>query len=1725
MSDRYPLIANSTTSRIEELATGDNLNLENSGIVGATTITSELFVGDLEGTAGYAITLTDAKNILTGTISTERLSGRYYIGVTTAENLQNAENILDGIISPDRLSGNYDINILGIAQTAIYLPFAENIVGGTVDAARLSGLYNIDISGISSFALDIPSRTYDISVAGTSNYSNVSGASTTTRDVTIVNTNSASTFYPALAPGIGTVQLNASSSKFSAIPSTGRLGINTSLPEYNLDVRGDIAFDGYLYAPVLPGLVKFATGTLSGATPNIISIDTSSLLPGDFVVDSPQLRIPNDTYIQSIGGGFVVLTKNHLVGGSESRTIRFDRGPRVGTGATTQVLTSRGDTLPPVWADAVASITVEVSEANNNVEYKLVLAENPSSQVQLKTDTADLTFNSTSNRLAVSGSVESPRFIGNLTGIASTAIDVIGGIADVQTLEVSGDSLLNDVNADILVATTLFGDGVNLTGIVTHITSGIGVVLDPANGKGRVRVDAYKPNGKTIFVTQAGDDNNTGLAENHAKKTIKAAAAIAVFGDTIKVFPGFYVEENPIVLKPTVSVEGGELRNVVVAPKYPNLDLYQVNNGCHIADMSFRENQAQSMTDGAAVVAFQPLLGVAVNRFFDAANLIRTNLDYIAKESVGFLTSGFSGFAGNHREQDAARLLENNLSYIAAETVGFLTSVSGLNFSVPGPGTTLDCFDDIRDIYNSVLYDLKANSNRKTIGAASTYFNSSGALQYITGIGVSQATVNAVQYSIGIAQSVINNVSPPISYQSGIGSIRQTLIPSVVPVVGGCVAVATTIRQLVGIVTTSIGIGNTNSVPALRFGVMLESDKCVSDVKDIWKCIIHDITRGGNSRSIDSGRIYYDSNWNLKPGILKNPQERAQTVSAVDYSFNVARAIVNNVTWGGFPVGLGINVSDAVYDATSGIVTITATNHGLVKDSSVRIVGLGFTCPSGIGTLVYPTGSQGSIFNVHNVIGVNTFSSVVGQSTLPHTYVSGGTVQRYTNIQNDFYQVKDLQLPNDPLTGFNNGITGCSNVISAIRSCVGIVTNIVGLGSSAFTVVGIRTTYPGNSGIGFTSHVRVTSATYDNTSGITTVLAPGLRAIVGETIELRDLTFSCNSGSGSTTQIFPSGVYGYDFPIIKTNSNGAIQVYVGASTLPHTYVGGGVVVERTVSVSTASYQNTTGIVTITASGLSIKTGDLVTIRNLNFSCSSGGGTTTIYPTGSQGYRFKVLDIVSDKPRAVTQATYNNTTGIANITAPGIGITVNDLVELQNLEFSCPGSPPNLLFPSGKNGTRFRVLTSVGSTFTVNVGPSTISHTYVSGGVAIGRTQTAGNTFTIQVGPSTITHSYVSGGVAIPPFSRGVGITPQGPYVKNCTNFISGSIGMKVNGFDAEPGDKDDIGVTGTMSVDSYTQFNQGGIGVSITNGAYAQLVSIFTICDDIAIFTGSGGQCDIVNSNSSFGRLGLYANGIGDATTGSTYHSTGVVEVEALARTNVLTVSGIGNYRPYDGQVCYFGEKFFFVETISVTNGGSNYTTAPRVTVSAPEGQNGITVQATTTIQNGSVISVNILNSGSQYRTPPIITIAPPFVGGTQATATVSSMQPIYYKVDSATLPSSGISTVSFLQSFNNTISVGTTVYFSRVSQQIVCSHSFEWVGSGNDINRAKPALGGVTVPENETVQKDGGIVIYTSTNQAGNFKIGDGIIINQATGQITGRDFTKALFTTMTPLILALSD
>ena len=698
-------------------------------------------------------------------------------------------------------------------------------------------------------------------------------------------------------------------------------------------------------------------------------------------------------------------------------------------------------------------------------------------------------------------------------------------------------------------------------------TSGVGV------GTRIVEVGAGTTTfaGKTLFVTENGNDDNDGLNEGNAKATIKSAVAAASEGDTIKVFPGTYVENNPINLPDNVSVEGTELRRCVVTPQNGGQDLFYVSQGCHLTDLSF---VGAAATNNSAAVSFRPLAGVSSDRFFDAARLIRENIEFIADETIGYLES-----------------TDYQNPAISVDNASFRTNINH--------------------------------------------------------------------------------------------AMRSTC---------------------------------------------------------------HDITRGGNSKSIGAGQSYFTGD-SLTSGI------GATHIAALEYSVGIARSCINNI--------------------------------GFSK-------------------------------------------------------TSGG------NYQTNYTQVKDLSIQTD---GASYDIGNCANVLSAVTVCVGIVTGIIQNGiNGVAAATGFTTNFPGNGG-------------------------------------------AINSG--------------------------------------------------------------------------------------------------------------ILD------------------------------------------------------------------------------------------------------------------------ASLSPL-HGTGIITKGPYIRNCTNFIPDSIGARIDGFNADEGDQiNRIGVQGSFNVDSYTQYNQGGIGVSVSNGAYCQLVALFTICNDIAVSASGGGQLDLTNSNSSFGTQGLIAFGRADETSKCIDRYTGIVTSTAAVSQSKVVVSGVGSNRPYDGQAIFFDRKYNVVRKIDITNGGSGYTSAPTVTVAAPTGP-GVAVRSTAsaTVENGVVTAVTVLSSGSQYEVVPAVT----FSGGGGADAAATAvLDPIYYEVGEATEPSAGISTLTLVQNLNNEVGVGSTVFFARQSLQIVSSHSFQYIGAGNTIELAYPSQGGVVIQDNEVIETDGARVVYTSTDQSGNFRIGDGVEINQSTGTISGSIYVKSLFSQVTPFILAL--
>lgn len=104
-----------------------------------------------------------------------------------------------------------------------------------------------------------------------------------------------------------------------------------------------------------------------------------------------------------------------------------------------------------------------------------------------------------------------------------------------------------------------------------------------------------------LYVSESGNDNNSGTSLNLSKRTIRAALAVATRGTTVFVKSGDYTENNPMIVPDFVSVVGDNLRSVTVRPQNVTQDLFYVNNGCYIAHMTFKDHVSP-----AAAVAFNP---------------------------------------------------------------------------------------------------------------------------------------------------------------------------------------------------------------------------------------------------------------------------------------------------------------------------------------------------------------------------------------------------------------------------------------------------------------------------------------------------------------------------------------------------------------------------------------------------------------------------------------------------------------------------------------------------------------------------------------------------------------------------------------------------------------------------------------------------------------------------------------------------------------------------------------------------------------------------------------------------------------------------------------------------------------------------------------------------------------------------------------------------------------
>ena len=275
MANKFPLILNTSANQIQELASGDNLDLTGSGIHNAGVITATSFSGNITGgVTGNADTATEATNVtVTANNSTDETV--YPIFVDGATGTQGAESDTGLTYNPS--SGNLtSTQFTGTLQTAAQ----PNITSlGTLSALNVSGNVSIggtltyeDVTNIDAVGL-ITARNginvsggnvtiaKDIDVDGHTNLDNVSVAGVVT----------ATTFVGALTGTASKINLTPNNDNTSyRVPFTSG---NTGSVDLYSDTNSGMTYNpstGLLYiagtmeAGTLQGALNATTGAFSG---------------------------------------------------------------------------------------------------------------------------------------------------------------------------------------------------------------------------------------------------------------------------------------------------------------------------------------------------------------------------------------------------------------------------------------------------------------------------------------------------------------------------------------------------------------------------------------------------------------------------------------------------------------------------------------------------------------------------------------------------------------------------------------------------------------------------------------------------------------------------------------------------------------------------------------------------------------------------------------------------------------------------------------------------------------------------------------------------------------------------------------------------------------------------------------------------------------------------------------------------------------------------------------------------------------------------------------------------------------------------------------------------------------------------------------------------------------------------------------------------------------------
>lgn len=326
------------------------------------------------------------------------------------------------------------------------------------------------------------------------------------------------------------------------------------------------------------------------------------------------------------------------------------------------------------------------------------------------------------------------------------------------------------------------------------------------------------------------------------------------------------------------------------------------------------------------------------------------------------------------------------------------------------------------------------------------------------------------------------------------------------------------------------------------------------------------------------------------------------------------------------------------------------------------------------------------------------------------------------------------------------------------------------------------------------------------------------------------------------------------------------------------------------------------------------------------------------------------------------------------------------------------------------------------------------------------------------------------------------ITTKSPYIVECSAIGAGLIGALVDGSVHGSGNR-------SMLFDSYTVISDGGVGYWIKDGGRSELVSCFTYYAYFGYATSGGGVMRALNGNNSYGTYGASSFGFSAAETahtGSLYGEQLTVTTDPINQgfTVGSTITGqtsgatgtVTNLQSSAGKIYYKSVSGTFQNDEDISDGTYTLTIAS----DGVSGQKGFLLVAdgfSSSPLPGA--SIQIAGDSSAY---VIQSVTGTWVDATTVLSILLVQEKATESADGAAL----------------------SVRY-EYSQIRLTGHDFLNIGTGGISTTNYP--GTPTQPAaqgNEVVEDLPGRVYYVTTDQDGNFRVGDYFRIDQGTGRAT---------------------